>query len=67
MSILAKWLTDPKKPTLKLKWLRPKRKRQRICWPEGRNWLEMEVKKGKIQARVTEFSTFSQRSVRKAR
>jgi hypothetical protein len=38
------------------------KKRQGICWPEGRNWLEMEVKPRKIQARVTEFSTVSQRS-----
>jgi hypothetical protein len=29
---------------------------------EGRNWLEREVKPRKIQPRVTEFSTVSQRS-----
>jgi hypothetical protein len=34
---------------------------------EGRNYLEMEVKPGKIQARATKFSTVSQRSGRKAR
>ncbi len=34
---------------------------------EGKNWLEMDVEQGNIQARATEFSKFSQRSGRKAR
>jgi hypothetical protein len=47
-----------KKSTLRLKWRLPQRKRQRIHWPEGRKWLEVDVKLETIQAKATEFSTF---------
>jgi hypothetical protein len=44
-----------------------KRKRQGICRPESRNWLERDIKPRKIQVQAKEiqFSTFSQRSKRK--
>jgi hypothetical protein len=42
-------------------------KRQGIGWPEGKNWLEMDVKQRNIQARAGEFSKISQRSELKAK
>jgi hypothetical protein len=31
-----------------------------ICWPECKNWLEMDVKQGGIQVVAAEFNKISQ-------